>query len=189
MEIVYSTWQSNGACTQQCQGYSFGIVQGNYCWCSNYVPANQLDVSQCSETCPGYPPEYCGNVASNFFGYIYLNKSPAGTAGIPARQSTTRTSVSTYIPGTTIFDSSAPNTTFDNRDYSDPEPSAAPIHTHTFDAHSSTSSLLSSSANILTGPLQATSMDPQPETVSLVVVQTVTQDQDPTTVVSYVTPV
>lgn len=56
-------------------------MQYQNCWCSNYAPADQSNVSQCNTNCPGYPDENCGNQDQGLYGYIALNKSPSGTAG------------------------------------------------------------------------------------------------------------
>lgn len=75
-------WQSNGFCKTTCQAnYALAIVQGSNCWCSNYIPADQLSVSSdCSKKCQGYGFENCGNDDTGTFGYVLLDKSPSGTA-------------------------------------------------------------------------------------------------------------
>lgn len=42
-----STYQSEGLCYDFCNddGYALGILQGNDCWCSNYVPDSDDQVS------------------------------------------------------------------------------------------------------------------------------------------------
>ncbi|KAL2357822.1 Wsc4-like protein [Cryomyces antarcticus] len=90
---VFNTWQSNGACYQTCvDSYAFAVIQGQYCWCSNYIPANQLSVSSCSDSCPGYPDERCGSSSSNLYGYIALRRPAFGTAGSSAAASSTQAS-------------------------------------------------------------------------------------------------
>jgi len=76
---VTNIYQSNGACYTQCKdGYAFAVLQWQTCWCSNYIPAEQQNVSDCNETCPGYPDDLCGNkarpvrlraIAQQTFGY------------------------------------------------------------------------------------------------------------------------
>jgi hypothetical protein len=74
------TWQSNGHCHDRCLSqYAFAIVQDNNCWCSDWIPSDQQDVRQCSDKCPGYPNELCGNGGKGLFGYIALSKQPSGT--------------------------------------------------------------------------------------------------------------
>jgi len=83
--VVTDIYQSNGACSTTCSGeYAFAIVQWQSCWCSNYIPSSQDDVSNCSQNCPGFPSEQCGDEDSGLFGYIQLAKSPSGTAGAGA---------------------------------------------------------------------------------------------------------
>lgn len=109
---VSNIWQSNGACYDQCSSnYAFAVVQYQSCWCANYIPANQLDVSQCSTDCPGYPDEKCGNVDRGLYGYVALNRRPSGIArSSSAAASSTQASSSTQQP-TTSTSTSAPSTT------------------------------------------------------------------------------
>lgn len=84
------TWQSNGKCHDHCveQGdFAFFVLQDKNCWCSNYIPAQQTDLSDCSETCPGYDAENCGK-AGQYYVYVSLNGKPAGTAGASQQAST-----------------------------------------------------------------------------------------------------
>jgi cell wall integrity and stress response component len=79
---TFDNFQSNGLCHDACVGsYAFAILQGKNCWCSDYIPSNQVSTGKCSEECAGYPTDLCGSQASGLFGYIALNKKPAGTAG------------------------------------------------------------------------------------------------------------
>lgn len=88
-------YNSNGACHDQCiDDYAFAVVQYQSCWCSNYIPADQENVSECSTACPGYPDESCGNSDSGLFGYIQLSISPSGTAGGSSSASSTQASSS-----------------------------------------------------------------------------------------------
>ncbi|TKX22786.1 WSC domain-containing protein 4 [Elsinoe australis] len=78
----YSIYQSNGLCFDTCKDqYAFAVVQYQNCWCSNIVPSQQVDVGDCSEQCPGYPDELCGNRGSGLYGYVALSRAPSGTAG------------------------------------------------------------------------------------------------------------
>lgn len=87
-QAVTNLYQSNGACFDQCkQGYALAVVQGDTCWCSDYVPAETASTDECDQTCPGYGFETCGSTRKGLFAYIALNKAPAGTQG-PAPSST-----------------------------------------------------------------------------------------------------
>lgn len=89
--VEVNDYASLGSCDTQCQdSYAFAVVQGTTCWCSNYAPGTQVAVAECSETCPGYPYEYCGSTASNLYGYMALSKSALGTS-----YTSTSTAVST----------------------------------------------------------------------------------------------
>jgi len=109
---AYWTWQSNGWCSTHCQDdYAFAIVQGNNCWCSNYIPADQSSVSDCSDKCPGFPAESCGSLNNDLFGYVALSKSPSGTMGAASSTSSTVSSPTTSslsVPSSTF--SSLPTT-------------------------------------------------------------------------------
>src|SRR5438046_409116 len=65
---VYSIFQSVGACSDTCRGYTFAILQGHVsslrlvdlltfqlCWCSNYSPDVFVSSKLCNESCPGFP--------------------------------------------------------------------------------------------------------------------------------------
>ncbi|CAD0099266.1 unnamed protein product [Aureobasidium mustum] len=101
-DAVTDIYQSNGACQKTCVGnYAFAIVQYQQCWCSNYAPADQLDLSQCNAPCPGYPDDKCGDKDDGHFGYIKLNLSPSGTQGSgsgSAESSTSAAQSSTQQP-------------------------------------------------------------------------------------------
>ncbi|KAK8202241.1 hypothetical protein M8818_005768 [Zalaria obscura] len=96
-DVDYDIYQSNGACHDTCvDNYAFAIVQYQNCWCSNYAPADTVDVSECNTDCPGYPDEQCGNSDQDLFGYIKLDRAASGTAGgsSSAASSTTSTTAS-----------------------------------------------------------------------------------------------
>ncbi|KAI9676185.1 MAG: hypothetical protein M1817_000930 [Caeruleum heppii] len=79
---VTNIYQSNGACFDTCKNsYAFAVVQGNACWCSNYVPGSTTSGGKCNEKCPGYPSEKCGSSSDGLYGYIALNRAPSGTQG------------------------------------------------------------------------------------------------------------
>ncbi|KAF4544702.1 hypothetical protein BFW01_g8821 [Lasiodiplodia theobromae] len=90
-------YQSNGHCHDECvDDYAFAIVQGKQCWCSNYAPSDQQDVSNCDTTCPGYGYEDCGNTDDDLYGYIKLDLAASGTQGASSAASTsTKASTST----------------------------------------------------------------------------------------------
>ena len=97
LRLEISQFQSHGLCYDNCNGdgYAFAIVQGTYCWCSNYVPGADVSVSECSDPCPGYPDDACGNTRENLYGYITLPRKPSGTKGAETTVSTTSTSPKT----------------------------------------------------------------------------------------------
>lgn len=81
--IVYSEYMSTGLCGDHCQGsYAFAIVQGNNCWCSSYIPADQDNTYSCNQDCPGISSEWCGNTDAGLYGYFGLpGGKPIGTSG------------------------------------------------------------------------------------------------------------
>ncbi|EAS31227.3 uncharacterized protein CIMG_06706 [Coccidioides immitis RS] len=96
-DTVISDFQSNGRCRETCIGkYSFAILQGKSCWCSDAVPGDITDVSDCSDSCPGYPKDKCGSVRKRLYGYIQLDKRPTTTiAGSTTSLTTNPTSSET----------------------------------------------------------------------------------------------
>lgn len=75
-------WQSNGWCTTHCpSNYAYAVILWKECWCTNYIPQEQEDTSQCSTDCPGFPSEKCGNRDKNLYVYLKLDGSPSGTKG------------------------------------------------------------------------------------------------------------
>ncbi|KAF2144072.1 uncharacterized protein K452DRAFT_152430 [Aplosporella prunicola CBS 121167] len=93
-----SVYQTTGLCHDACvDKYAFAVIQGNACWCSNYVPAAQSSTDSCDQTCPGYPSENCGSTDNSLYGYIALNISPSGTIGA---SSSAATSTSTHKTST-----------------------------------------------------------------------------------------
>ncbi|OOF94742.1 hypothetical protein ASPCADRAFT_208418 [Aspergillus carbonarius ITEM 5010] len=93
-----STYQSNGLCEDHCSDYAFGILQGYDCWCSNIVPnsATNVNTTECSQDCPGYPDDSCGSTSKGLYGYVEIvGHQPSGTATVSSTStSTTSTSVS-----------------------------------------------------------------------------------------------
>ena len=57
-------------------------MQYQYCWCSDYSPAETTTTDSCNDKCPGFPDENCGSLSNGLFGYIALSKEPIGTLGI-----------------------------------------------------------------------------------------------------------
>ncbi|KAK6442041.1 hypothetical protein LTR95_001726 [Oleoguttula sp. CCFEE 5521] len=190
---VSNIYQSNGACFQQClQDYAFAIVQYQQCWCSNYIPAEQLGTGSCDTPCPGYPDESCGNDNSGLFGYIPLRRQPSGTAGVA---SSTQASSTTPTP-TPSSTSTTPVSTSTSTSYSSStsDPPRSPL-TAVVPSSSSTTraaSTTSSSAQVLTStssqtytPPTTTSQEPasttaaaQTTTVSTTLLHIVTTDAD-----------
>lgn len=99
-ESTSSIYMSNGECQETCglTTYAFAIVQGENCWCSDYIPADQISTNNCQIDCPGFPDDKCGNPSEGYYGYIALDKKPSGTMGAssstPAETSTTPASSS-----------------------------------------------------------------------------------------------
>ncbi|EER41300.1 ER membrane protein [Histoplasma capsulatum var. duboisii H88] len=101
-DSVLSIFQSTGACRITCADkYAVAILQGKSCWCSNNVPGGTYPQSACSEPCPGYPSEMCGNSQEGLFGYLLLKK-PSQTIGQVTQtplSSSTSTSTATATSG------------------------------------------------------------------------------------------
>ncbi|KAF2652159.1 hypothetical protein K491DRAFT_64988 [Lophiostoma macrostomum CBS 122681] len=101
---IVSQWefQSQGNCKGNCTGSAFAIVQWDKCWCSNYIPQEQTDVSNCNGNCPGFPDDKCGNKDDGLFGYYALSHKPSGTQGTSNPSSTPQASPSSVVEVTTI---------------------------------------------------------------------------------------
>jgi hypothetical protein len=66
-----SIYQSLGNCQGLCRGsFAYGIVLAKDCWCSNTAPSDKEDITNCNDTCFGYPYERCGSAANKLYGYI-----------------------------------------------------------------------------------------------------------------------
>ncbi|KAF2449004.1 hypothetical protein P171DRAFT_222744 [Karstenula rhodostoma CBS 690.94] len=112
-DAFFWTWQSNGKCHDYCveQGdFAFFVIQDKNCWCTNYIPAEQSDISDCSETCPGFDSENCGK-AGQYYIYVNLNGNAAGTVGAsqPSSSSSTSSTSASQKPTTTA--NNPPNST------------------------------------------------------------------------------
>ena len=95
---VTNTFMSTGLYVEQCkQNYALAVVQGDTCWCSDYVPASTTNMGDCDEICPGFPLDFCGSTAKNLYGYIGVSKGLSGTKG--AAENTTSTTNTTSIIG------------------------------------------------------------------------------------------
>ncbi|KAJ9218058.1 hypothetical protein DTO166G4_449 [Paecilomyces variotii] len=95
-----STYQSYGLCEQTCNAdYAYAILQGHDCWCSNYAPSETTSASDCSESCPGYQSDKCGNVSKGLYVYYQMaNVLPSGT-----QSSSSKTAAATSkAEGTTV---------------------------------------------------------------------------------------
>lgn len=99
---VYSQYQSNGACEDNCSAYAYAVLQGPDCWCSNYAPSQQVNTLDCNEQCPGYPDDWCGSTSAGLFGYYQLSVAPSGTAG-GATTPSSLVSTSLSTPGFSSF--------------------------------------------------------------------------------------
>jgi len=95
-------YNSLGFCSDKCRSnFAFAIVKGQDCWCSDTAPGNTKDVASCGDKCPGYPFELCGSGSSNLYGYIQLDKKPAGTANGGSDSSSAKKSTPPPAPKTT----------------------------------------------------------------------------------------
>ncbi|KAH7067832.1 hypothetical protein FB567DRAFT_256668 [Paraphoma chrysanthemicola] len=104
------TWdyQSNGNCTNHCTqegSFAFAVIQWKDCYCSNYIPSQQVNINQCQQGCPGFPAEHCGNIDDGLYIYIKMSGQPSGTVGgsrpTSAIVSSSPPPVSTQAPSST----------------------------------------------------------------------------------------
>ena len=102
-------YMSNGYCSNTCsnKGYSVAILSGYDCYCTNNVPADTVDMSNCQVGCPGYKDqENCAG--AGYFGYLVIS-NPSATIGAIS-SSTTSSSTSTSSSGTSSSTSSTSST-------------------------------------------------------------------------------
>ncbi|KAK2797492.1 hypothetical protein FQN50_009175 [Emmonsiellopsis sp. PD_5] len=96
-DAVQSTYQSNGACRDTCVGkYAFAILQGKSCWCSNLQPGDTTSTDDCSDRCPGFPSDRCGNAKKGLYGYLILDRKASGTVG-QATKTSLSVSITTFL--------------------------------------------------------------------------------------------
>jgi len=84
-DVYTQKYMSNGNCTDHCREegtFAFAVIKYQDCYCSDYIPRDQEDVSKCGTGCPGYDIEKCGSIDDGLFIYIQ-NGSPSGTAPAP----------------------------------------------------------------------------------------------------------
>lgn len=107
--IESSIWQSNGRCNTYCKdSHPFGVILGSNCWCSDYIPAEQEDTSECNDACDGYPSEDCGNASKNLYIYVRLD-SDAAIKGTQGTSQPTSSSVSPSSSAIPVASSEAPS--------------------------------------------------------------------------------
>lgn len=99
-DSVYSLYQSVGFCSGTCSGYAFAILQGHFCWCSNFSPDVAVSSSLCNAPCPGYPTDICGNVSSDLFSYVQIGQG-SGVISQSGATSTSFTSNEIFLPTST----------------------------------------------------------------------------------------
>ncbi|KIW02459.1 hypothetical protein, variant 1 [Verruconis gallopava] len=104
---LQSIYMSMGKCHDTCiSSYAFAILQGENCWCSNYIPQEQTSTSSCNTPCPGYPSDTCGNTSEGLYGYIKLNLAASGTASAASSTGQTSTSSAGPTSSSSLFTSS-----------------------------------------------------------------------------------
>lgn len=103
--LVNSIYQSDGLCHDNCKGsYAFFIVQGSNCWCSNFIPADQVSTDNCNSQCPGFDSDWCGNPDQGLYGYYQIEDGqPQGTSGGSSSSSPRKTSSVSTIPSSFGF--------------------------------------------------------------------------------------
>ncbi|CAI5757226.1 unnamed protein product [Candida verbasci] len=87
-------FMSTGECRKQCtgKGYIVAIVNQHDCYCSNNVPEDTTDLSNCNTGCPGIDTEQCGG--NGYYGYLLFG-NPSATVGNDETSTTSTESSST----------------------------------------------------------------------------------------------
>ncbi|KAM0716537.1 hypothetical protein Q7P37_007982 [Cladosporium fusiforme] len=164
----YNSFQ---ACSENCgSDYAFAVVQWQSCWCSDYIPADQGDTSDCNQDCPGYPDNKCGNEDSGLYGYIALGKTPSGTAGggssSQASSTSAAASTSERVSTSTASTSSRRERTSSSPTFSSSTTPVASSSTSSDSTSDRTSSLTPSSQQTSSSRRQSTSSSDPPTTSS-----------------------
>ncbi|GAB7360131.1 hypothetical protein MBLNU230_g7894t1 [Neophaeotheca triangularis] len=166
---VLNNVQSNGACFTQCaDNYAFAVVQWQSCWCSNYIPANQLSIGSCNQDCPGYPSEKCGNEDNGLYGYVPLRREPSGTAGASSAQETSAPAEPSTANPSTADPSTEPVSTTSTSTSTEPEPEPETTNIATPPIASLTTSTSTSSTSTSTSSSSTTPVVPFTSPTSLV---------------------
>ncbi|KAI3403238.2 hypothetical protein KGF56_003973 [Candida oxycetoniae] len=78
---ISDEFMSNGLCKNKCgnSGYAVAILSHFDCFCSNEVPGDTVDMSNCEVGCPGYKDqESCAG--NGYYGYLVIG-TPSATIG------------------------------------------------------------------------------------------------------------
>lgn len=71
--VHITTLPAINQCQTLCEGYTFAVIQGLGCWCSNDRPSNTTDNSQCSDVCLSPTgPIPCGNADQGLYTYLLI---------------------------------------------------------------------------------------------------------------------
>ncbi|ODQ79645.1 hypothetical protein BABINDRAFT_162021 [Babjeviella inositovora NRRL Y-12698] len=182
---TYYQFQSNGYCQTLCQssGYAYAVLQGYNCWCSNETPSLNTDMSNCDDSCPGFPSDKCA--ATGYYGYILVNadlvvtpaSSTTSTTPTPTSKSTpTSTTPTPTVPTstspTTPSTTSIPATTSATEDTETTEEATSSVATPS--VASSTSGVLSALATTSASSTPVLTSSLQPVTSIVYSVKTVT---------------
>jgi hypothetical protein len=102
-----SVFMSNGLCATRCTAdYAYAVIIGQSCYCSDNVPATQVNINDCHDPCPGYPPEFCGNATSGYYAYFNLGRAASATV----QSSTAALSSSSIVAGSVTAASTSAST-------------------------------------------------------------------------------
>lgn len=124
-DAKFSLFQSVGNCSAACQGFSFAILQGSKCFCSDFAPsaASAVAGAQCNSPCPGYPAENCGSANEGLFSYYQLAQASGtrGASSIPTTASSSSSSSSTPTSTPSLFLSTSTTPSLTSNSASDQE--------------------------------------------------------------------
>ncbi|KAK6533691.1 hypothetical protein TWF694_002623 [Orbilia ellipsospora] len=100
--VFNSIYQSDGKCHDHCVAdYAFAIVLWQNCWCSNYAPTDTQPLGDCTDACPGFPNDTCGNRKENYYNYIELDRLPSSQTNLPSSTSPPPSAQTATNPPTT----------------------------------------------------------------------------------------
>ncbi|CAX45690.1 cell wall integrity and stress response subunit 4 precursor, putative [Candida dubliniensis CD36] len=197
-EKTSSEFMSNGLCRDTCSkdGYAVAILSGNDCYCTNDVPADTADMSNCEIGCPGYKDEE-NCAGGGYFGYLLIGQPSATVGGETSTSSkATKTSSSSTSSSTSSTSTTSSSSTSTSTSTSSTSSSTSTSASSTSSSTSTSTSSTSSSTSTSTSSTSSSTSTSTSSTSSSTTISTTSSSPDtpstsspPTTMVTKTTQV